>query len=86
MVWTLGSSDASDELRAVRGQVEASAADIRAPFAVLLQLLAGTVLVDDARAGPRVTTTGDGALIAQLAPYLAEQSPLTMVEGSAPAS
>ncbi|MDQ1460378.1 MAG: hypothetical protein QOI08_1862 [Actinomycetota bacterium] len=86
MVWTLGRSGASDELRALRGQVEAPAAEIRAPFTMLLQLLAGTVLVDDARAGSRLTTTGDGALIARLGPYLAEHAPLTMVEGSAPAS
>jgi hypothetical protein len=86
IVWTVGEAGASDELRAVRGSVEAPAAEIRAPFTVLLQLLAGTVLVDDARSGSRLTTTGDGALISQLAPYLAEQSPLTMVEGSAPAS
>lgn len=86
MVWTLGQSGPAGDLHAVRGNTEAPAAELRAPFTVLLQLLAGTATVDDARAGSRITMTGDDALVAHLAPYLAEQAPLTLVEGSAPAS
>jgi len=86
MVWTLGAAGGPDELRAVRGQVESPAAEIRAPFTVLLQLLAGTISVDGARARAQLATAGDDAVIAQLAPYLPEQAPLTMAEGSAPAS
>jgi hypothetical protein len=86
IVWTLGPAGASGDLHAVRGHVEAPAAEIRAPFTVLLQLLAGTVLVDDARAASRLTVTGDVALVAELAPYLPEQGPVRMAEGSAPAS
>jgi hypothetical protein len=86
MVWTLGPAGGPDELRAVRAQVESPAAEIRAPFTVLLQLLAGTISVDGARARAQLATAGDDAVIAQLAPYLPEQAPLTMAEGSAPAS
>jgi len=86
MVWTLGPAGGLDELRAVRAQVESPAAEIRAPFTVLLQLLAGTISVDGARARAQLATAGDDAVIAQLAPYLPEQAPLTMAEGSAPAS
>jgi hypothetical protein len=71
----------------VRGRVAPPAAEIHAPFVALLQLLAGTVLVDDALADRRLTTTGDAALITRLAPYLPERSSLTPVaEDSAPAS
>lgn len=86
IVWTLGPQGAAGDLHAVRGHVEAPAAEIRAPFTVLLQLLAGTVRVDDARAASRLTVTGDAALVAELAPYLPEQGPVRMAEGSAPAS
>jgi hypothetical protein len=85
-VWTLGPAGVGGELHAVRGQVASPAAEIRAPFTVLLQLLAGTVPVDDARAATRLTLVGDTALVAELAPYLPEQGPVRMAEGSAPAS
>ena len=45
--------------RGARPRSSRSAAEIRAPFAVMLQLLAGTLRVDDAVARALVTTTGD---------------------------
>jgi hypothetical protein len=64
--------DATAGLRAARGRVEPPAAEIQAPFAVTLQLLAGTLLVDDAIPRSLIVTTGDAAFIARLAPYLPE--------------
>ena len=43
-MWSVASgSDATGRLRATRGRVEPTAAEIHAPFAVALQLLAGTL-------------------------------------------
>ncbi|MDQ1455452.1 MAG: hypothetical protein QOH28_1072, partial [Actinomycetota bacterium] len=62
VAWSVArSDDASAGLRAARGHVEPNAAEIRAPFAVVLQLLAGTLLVDDAVARSLIVTTGDVA-------------------------
>jgi hypothetical protein len=74
-------------LRATRGVVSPQAASIRAPFAVVLQLLAGTVRIEDAIARSSVVTTGDSALVALLAPYLPEASGVTTgIEDQASAS
>jgi hypothetical protein len=88
VVWSVArSDDASAGLRAARGRVEPNAAEIRAPFAVVLQLLAGTLLVDDAVARSLIVTTGDVAFIARLAPYLRETATVTrVVEDPASAS
>jgi hypothetical protein len=65
-------------LRAERGRVEPVAAEIHAPFAVMLQLLAGTVALDDAIARALVTTKGDRALLVTLAPTLSEVEPVSL--------
>ncbi len=88
VTWSVARSDgATAGLRAARGRVEPTAAEIRAPFAVALQLLAGTLLVDDAVARSLITTTGDAAFVTRLAPYLPETATVTrVVEDPASAS
>jgi hypothetical protein len=89
VAWSVVAGAKSDatELSAVRGRVDPVVAEIRAPFAVMLQLLAGTVRVDDAVARGLMTTAGDAAFVARLAPYLPEGGLVTAaVEGPAPAS
>ncbi|MDP9334919.1 MAG: hypothetical protein M3Q30_16640 [Actinomycetota bacterium] len=88
VAWSVArSDDASAGLRAARGRVEPTAAEIRASFAVALQLLAGTVLLDDAVARSLIVTTGDAAFVARLAPYLPETATVTrVVEDPASAS
>ena len=70
-------NDATPGMRAARGRVEPVAAEIRAPFAVTLQLLAGTLAVDDAVARALIRTTGDAAFVARLAPYIPEAPTVT---------
>jgi hypothetical protein len=78
VIWSVArADDASTGLRAARGRVEPPAAEIRAPFAVTLQLLAGTLLVDDAVARSLIVTAGDAAFVARLAPYLPETATVT---------
>jgi hypothetical protein len=43
-------------------------------FPTLLRILAGSVALDDATADGRVVSEGDPALIARVAPYLAENA------------
>ena len=63
------------------------AAELRATFAVMLQLLAGSVLLDDALARSAVTIDGDAAFVAVVAPYLPEGARVTPpVENPASAS
>jgi hypothetical protein len=62
-------------LRAVRGVVAPEAASIRAPFATMLRLLAGTLHLDDAVARSLATTTGDAALLRRVERYLPEVAP-----------
>lgn len=73
VVWSVMlSGDGSPGLRAARGRPGPTAAEIRVPFAVALQLLAGTLLFDDALARSLIATTGDAALLARLAAYIPE--------------
>ena len=65
-------NDTAPVLRATRGRVTPAAAEIRASFTVMLQLLAGAIRLDDARARSRATTEGDAALVAAVTPYLPE--------------
>jgi hypothetical protein len=84
--WSIIGSGA-DGLRAERGRVEPVAAEIHAPFAVMLQLLAGTVALADAIARALVTATGDRAFLATLAPMLSEVEALSVgSDDPAPAS
>jgi hypothetical protein len=66
------SSGAKAGLRAARGRAGPVAAEIRVSFVVALQLLAGTLLADDAFARSLMATTGDAALLARLAAYIPE--------------
>jgi hypothetical protein len=78
VVWSVASpNDATAGLRAAPGRVEPVAAEIRAPFAVTLRLLAGTLAVDDAVARAVIVTTGDAAFVGRLAPYIPEAPTLT---------
>ena len=88
VAWSVArADDAGSDLRAARGRVEQNAAEIRAPFAVVLQLLAGTLLVDDAVARSMIVTTGDVAFLSPLAPHLPETATVTrVVEDPASAS
>ena len=85
-VWSLGPDSVSGGVRAAHDRVEPVAAEIHASFPVMLQLLAGTVRVDDAVARGLLTTTGDAAIVARLGPYLPEAAPVRTAEGPAPAS
>jgi hypothetical protein len=71
VVWSLARTEAGD-IRAVGGRVEPVAIEIRAPFAVTLQLLAGTLPLGDATARDLVETSGDPEFLAQLAPIVSE--------------
>jgi hypothetical protein len=74
-------------LRAAPGRVEPTRLELRAPFATLLQLLAGTVTVDEAIARSQLTTAGDRSLLDELVPYLPEVAPATApASDRAPAS
>jgi hypothetical protein len=73
----LAGDDTARSLRATRGRAEPTAAEIRAPFAVMLRLLAGSVSIDDAIARALLTVDGDAALVATVAPYLPEGAPVT---------
>lgn len=87
VVWSIESvPDGPALLRATRGRAEPVAAEVHAPFAVTLQLLAGAVRFDDAIARAGATTTGDRALVARLAPYLPETARITPGESPASAS
>jgi hypothetical protein len=78
VVWSLAAAaDARGGVRATRGKVDPVGAEIDAPFAAMLQLLAGTLLLDSATARGLVSTTGDPALVARLAPYLPEIATVT---------
>lgn len=74
VVWSIACTDSTADVRATRGRVEPGAVEVSASFAVLLQLLAGTLLVGDATDRGLVTTTGDAGVLARLAPYLPESS------------
>ncbi len=71
-------------LGAIRGAVTPEAAAVRAPFAVMLRLLAGTLDLDEATAQSLLTITGDATVIARLAPFVSENTvPTPVVEGPA---
>lgn len=78
--WSISRADSIDgrngakTLVAARGTVTPEAAALRAPFVVMLQLLAGTAAVDDAVARALAEVTGDADFVARLAPYLPETS------------
>jgi len=77
VVWSLvGADDAGSGLRARRGRVEPVALEVDAPFPVLLQLLAGTLSLEDATARALIATGGDAVLLHRLAPYLPETASL----------
>jgi hypothetical protein len=85
--WSVGLGADAPDLRATRGRAEPIAAEIRAPFAVLLRLLAGALRLDDAIERSSVTVAGDAALVTAVAPYLPESAPVTpAAEDPAPAS
>jgi len=81
VVWSVTRADdtagAQAGLRAARGRAGPVAVEIRVSFVVALQLLAGTLLVDDAVARSLMATTGDAALLARLAAYIPETATVT---------
>ena len=81
VTWSIAvnEEDATRALHATRGRVAPTAAEIHAPFAVMLQLLAGSVRIEDAIARSRATTEGDAALVARVGPYLPESARVTPV-------
>ncbi|HEV7524586.1 MAG TPA: SCP2 sterol-binding domain-containing protein [Acidimicrobiia bacterium] len=83
-VWSIALRDGA--LTSVRGRAEPMAAEMRAPFAVMLQLLAGSVLVDDAIDRGRVAVEGDASFVARLAAYIPESGVVTTAEGPASSS
>ena len=87
VVWSIASgTDATGRLRTVRGRVEPTAAEIHAPFAVALQLLAGTLRFDDAVARSLIVVTGDAAFVSRCAPYIPETATVSEVEDPTSAS
>ena len=87
VVWSVAvGNDATGRLRATRGRVEPTAAEIHAPFAVALQLLAGTLRLDDAVARSLIVVTGDAAFVARCAPYIPETATVSEVEDPTSAS
>jgi hypothetical protein len=85
VAWSVTRSDIAGDysggaragLRAARGRAGPVAAEIRVSFVVALQLLAGTLPVDDAVARSLMATTGDAALLARLAAYIPETATVT---------
>jgi hypothetical protein len=77
VAWAVAAGETPGTLRAKRGRVEPVRLELRAPFAALLQLLAGTLTVDDALARSLLTAAGDAAFLDELAPYLPEVVPTT---------
>ena len=77
VAWSIGAGDAPGTLRATRGRIEPTRVELRAPFATLLQLLAGVLTVDDARARSLLRIGGDTAFLDELVPYLGEVAPAT---------
>lgn len=73
-VWTICRTD--DAIVVVPGRTEPVAAELRVRFATLLQLLAGTVTLDRARATGTVVE-GDEALVSAVAPCLSERGPVS---------
>lgn len=87
VVWSITAGEVPGTLRAARGPVEPTRLELRAPFAALLQLLAGTLTVEDAIARSRLRVTGDTAFLDVLGPYLPEVAPATApTSDPAPAS
>ena len=82
VMWSLARTEAGD-VRAVGGRVEPVAVEIRAPFAVTLQLLAGTLQLGDATDRALVETSGDPEFLARLAPIVPETAPLPDASTSA---
>jgi hypothetical protein len=72
VAWSIAPGETAGTLDATRGRVEPTRLELRAPFAALLQLLAGTLTVDDAFARSLLTAGGDTAWLDELAPYLPE--------------
>jgi len=70
--WSISGRPAT--LDAERGPAEPVAARIAVAFPVLLQLLAGTVSLDDAIASGRAKYTGDPEIAAQIGPRLLESA------------
>jgi hypothetical protein len=87
VAWSIAAGETAGGLRATRGRVEPERLELRAPFAALLQLLAGTLTVDDALARSLLTAAGDTAFLDELVPYLPEVAPATSpMSDRAPAS
>jgi hypothetical protein len=78
--WSISGSPAT--LDAERGPVEPVAARIAVAFPLLLQLLAGTVSLDDAIASGRAKYTGDPDVAAQIGPRLPEKVPTSRIAPS----
>jgi hypothetical protein len=87
VAWSIAPGDTPGSLRATRDRVEPTRLEVRAPFAALLQLLAGALTVDDALARSLLTSAGDTAFLDDLVPYLPEVAPATSPKSDrAPAS
>ncbi len=87
ITWSVAPVGAGSGLGASRGRAEPVAAEVRGSFSALLQLLAGTVALDDARARSLIETDGDATFVSCLTPYLPETGPITSgPEGPAVAS
>jgi hypothetical protein len=74
--WSVGGSS-STGLGASSGTLTPEAARIQAPFAAMLQLLAGARTIDDAASDALIQITGDTAFVARLAPFIPETSGVT---------
>ena len=85
VAWSLAGTE-TNGIRVERGAVAPNAVEIRASFAVTLQLLAGTLSVDDAQARGLVVASGDAGLLLRLAPYLPETATPTPGAREDPAS
>lgn len=79
--WSIAAND--DGLHAERGRVEPATAEIRAPFSVVLQLLAGTVSMEDATARGLAVANGDPAFVRRVEPYLPETGAVTLEDPAA---
>jgi hypothetical protein len=87
VAWAIAPGDTPGRLTATRGRVQPVRLELRATFAGLLQLLAGTLTVDAALARTTLTAQGDTAFLDELVPYLPESAPATSpTSDRAPAS
>jgi hypothetical protein len=87
VAWSIAAGETAGTVRATRGLAQPTRLELRAPFAALLQLLAGTLTVGDAIGRSLLSAKGDTVFLDELAPYLPEVAPATSpTSDPAPAS